>query len=41
LLAYPKLDRLAKLIGACWIGLGIAYHVVLGARAGKPLQLES
>jgi amino acid transporter len=36
-----EMDHLAKLIGACWIGLGIVYHVVLGSRAGKPLQLES
>jgi hypothetical protein len=36
-----EMDRLARLIGACWIGLGSGCHGVLHARAAKPLELKA
>lgn len=36
-----EMDRSAKLLGLCWIGIGLIYYLALGARAQKPLELQS
>jgi hypothetical protein len=35
-----EMDRSAKLLGACWIGIGILYYLVLALRSKKPVALE-
>jgi amino acid transporter len=35
-----EMDRAAKILGACWIGIGVLYYLVLLLRAKKPLALE-
>jgi hypothetical protein len=35
-----ELDRTAKIMGACWIALGIAYYVVLSFILKKPAALK-
>ncbi|MEP6549091.1 MAG: APC family permease [Gammaproteobacteria bacterium] len=32
-----EMDRPAKILGACWIGIGIGYYVVLALRSKKPV----
>jgi amino acid transporter len=35
-----EMDLAAKLLGACWIGIGIVYYLVLTLRSKKPAALE-
>jgi amino acid transporter len=35
-----EMDRMAKILGACWIGAGAIYYSVLAWRTKKPLALE-
>jgi hypothetical protein len=35
-----EMDRSAKLLGGCWIGIGILYYLVLTLRSKKPAALE-
>jgi amino acid transporter len=35
-----EMDRAAKILGACWIGIGIAYYAILKLWVKKPLALE-
>jgi amino acid transporter len=35
-----EMDRAAKILGACWIGIGVLYYLVLEMRTKKPLLLE-
>jgi amino acid transporter len=35
-----EMDRAAKILGACWIAIGILYYLVLSLRSKKPLALE-
>jgi amino acid transporter len=35
-----EMDRAAKLLGACWIAIGVLYYVVLTLRSKKPVALE-
>jgi amino acid transporter len=35
-----EMDRSAKLLGGCWIGIGILYYLVLTLRSKKPVALE-
>jgi amino acid transporter len=35
-----EMDRAAKILGACWIGIGVLYYVVLAVRTKKPLVLN-
>jgi amino acid transporter len=34
------MDRAAKILGACWIAVGVLYYLVLSLRSKKPLALE-
>jgi hypothetical protein len=34
------MDRAAKILGACWIVIGVLYYLVLAFRAKKPVALE-
>jgi amino acid transporter len=35
-----EMERAAKILGACWVGIGVLYYLVLLLRAKKPLALE-
>jgi amino acid transporter len=35
-----EMDRAAKILGACWIGVGVLYYLVLVLWMKKPLSLE-
>jgi amino acid transporter len=35
-----EMDRAAKILGACWIALGVLYYLVLALRSKKPVALE-
>jgi amino acid transporter len=35
-----EMDRAAKILGACWIAIGVVYYVVLTLRSKKPVVLE-
>jgi len=35
-----EMDRSAKVLGACWIGVGLLYYLVLSLRSKKPAALE-
>ena len=35
-----EMDRSAKILGACWIAIGIVYYVVLTAVMKKPVEIE-
>ena len=35
-----EMDRTAKLLGACWITLGVLYYAVFALRTKKPVALE-
>ena len=35
-----EMDRSAKLIGACWIAIGVIYYLALVGKSKKPLVLE-
>lgn len=35
-----EMDRAAKILGACWIGIGVLYYLVLVLWMKKPLSLE-
>jgi len=35
-----EMDRSAKIIGACWIAIGVMYYLALGGKSKKPLVLE-
>jgi amino acid transporter len=34
-----EMDRSAKIIGACWIAIGVIYYLALGRKSQKPLDL--
>lgn len=36
-----EMDRAAKILGACWIGIGIVYYAALALRSKKPGVLET
>ncbi|MEP6884439.1 MAG: APC family permease [Gammaproteobacteria bacterium] len=36
-----EMDRAAKILGACWIGIGIVYYAALALRSKKPIGLET
>jgi amino acid transporter len=35
-----EMDRAAKLLGVCWIAMGVLYYLLLALRAKKPVVLE-
>src|ERR1700730_16024676 len=35
-----EMDRAAKILGACWIGIGVVYYLVLMFRSKRPVALE-
>jgi hypothetical protein len=35
-----EMDRSAKILGACWIAIGIVYYGVLMAVMKKPVEIE-
>ena len=35
-----EMDRAAKVLGACWIGIGVLYYLVLALWMKKPMSLE-
>jgi amino acid transporter len=35
-----EMDRSAKVLGACWIGIGVVYYVVMTIRSRRPVALE-
>jgi amino acid transporter len=35
-----EMDRSAKVLGACWIGIGVVYYVVMAVRSRRPVALE-
>jgi amino acid transporter len=35
-----EMDRSAKIIGACWIAIGVIYYLALGRKSKKPLVIE-
>jgi amino acid transporter len=35
-----EMDLAAKILGACWLGIGVVYYLVLTARSRKPVALE-
>jgi predicted membrane channel-forming protein YqfA (hemolysin III family) len=35
-----EMDRAAKILGACWIAIGVVYYLVVVLRSKKPLALE-
>jgi amino acid transporter len=35
-----EMDRAAKVLGACWIAIGVLYHLVLTFRSKRPVPLE-
>jgi amino acid transporter len=36
-----EMDRSAKIIGACWIAIGVFYYLALGRKSKKPLVMEA
>lgn len=36
-----EMDRAAKILGACWIGIGIVYFLVLSCRAKRAPSFEA
>jgi hypothetical protein len=34
------MDRAAKILGSCWIAIGVLYYLVLTFRSKKPVALE-
>jgi len=34
------MDRAAKILGACWIAVGVVYYLLLALRSRKPVALE-
>ena len=36
-----EMDRAAKILGACWIGIGIVYYAAFALRSKKPAVLET
>jgi amino acid transporter len=35
-----EMDRAAKILGGCWIGIGVLYYLALAVRSKKPVALE-
>jgi amino acid transporter len=35
-----EMDRAAKILGACWIAIGVLYYLLLALRTRKPVALE-
>jgi len=35
-----EMDRAAKILGACWIAIGVVYYLVLAVRSKRPVALE-
>jgi amino acid transporter len=35
-----EMDRAAKILGACWIAIGVVYYLVLTLRSKRPVALE-
>jgi amino acid transporter len=35
-----EMDRTAKILGACWIGVGVLYYLILASFSKKPVALE-
>ena len=35
-----EMDRAAKILGGCWIAIGVLYYLALAARSKKPVALE-
>jgi amino acid transporter len=35
-----EMDRAAKILGACWIAIGVVYYIVLTFRSKKPVAVE-
>ena len=35
-----EMDRAAKILGACWIAIGVVYYLVLTVRSKRPVALE-
>ena len=35
-----EMDTAAKVLGGCWIAIGVVYYVVLALRSKKPVSLE-
>jgi amino acid transporter len=35
-----EMDRAAKILGACWIGAGVLYYLLMTLRSKKPVALE-
>jgi amino acid transporter len=35
-----EMDRAAKILGACWIAIGVLYYLVLALREKKPVSLQ-
>jgi amino acid transporter len=35
-----EMDRAAKILGACWIAIGVLYYLILALRTKKPVSLE-
>jgi amino acid transporter len=35
-----EMDRTAKILGACWVGAGVLYYLVMTLRSRKPLTVE-
>ena len=36
-----EMDRAAKILGACWIGIGVLYYLFLELRSKRPLPAET
>src|SRR6266851_5448576 len=35
-----EMDRAAKILGACWIAIGVVYYLVLTLRSKRPVAIE-
>ena len=35
------MDRAAKILGACWMAIGVVYYLVLMFRSKRPVALET
>ncbi len=35
-----EMDTAAKVLGGCWIAIGVVYHLALALRSKKPVSLE-
>jgi hypothetical protein len=35
-----EMDTAAKVLGGCWIGIGVVYYLVLALRSKKPVLIE-